>query len=260
MKAVILAAGTCFRIRAITSSPKCLLRFNGRAILDYQLDSLKAAGVEELAIVLGYKGEEIVEHVARNHFAILNDITFLENARYQATNNIYSLWLAREWMSGSKTICLNADVLFHPAIIGPAVSTSADISMIVDNDYRDETMKVIIRDGYVIEMRKGIPREQASGTYIGVTTFGASLIGPLVREMELLLSAQQEREFFNVAVQNLVNKGTKVSYTSTQCLPWAEVDDPGDYEFAQRFDWGGMYETFPATGIACSSAKSYGEM
>jgi choline kinase len=55
MKAVILAAGLCKRIRQVTGSqPKCLLQVGGRAILDYQLESLFGAGINSVAIEVGY--------------------------------------------------------------------------------------------------------------------------------------------------------------------------------------------------------------
>ena len=241
MKAVILAAGLSSRIRSITQSPKCLLNFDGHSIIDYQLNSLVAAGVDEFAIVLGYKGGEIVEHVAEHHAALMRNVTFLTNSLFASTNNIYSLYMAREWIGCDSTICLNADVLYHSRIILPAVQTLADISMIVDPGFREETMKVVIRDGHVVEMRKGIPREQSSGTYIGVTTFAGWVVPLLMSEIENLIRTGHERDFFNVAVQRLVAKGVKVSYTSTRSLPWAEVDDPADYEFAQQFDWAEMH-------------------
>lgn len=252
MKAVILAAGLCSRIRAVTASPKCLLEFNGRAILDYQLASLNAAGVEEFAIVVGYKKQEIIEHIASYHAPLLDRMCFIVNQRFSCTNNIYSLYLAADWIGRSKVVCLNADVLYHPRIIIPALNNAANISMIVDDEYKEETMKVIIRDEYVVEMRKGIPREQASGTYIGITTFAAPVVHPLMREIEDLVNSGHEREFFNVAVQRLISKGAKVSYTSTALLPWAEIDDPGDYRSACRFDWGAMYDTWAETSVASS--------
>jgi hypothetical protein len=51
--------------------------------------------------------------------------------------------------------------------------------------------------------------------------------------MEEMLAAGRVNEFFNVAVQELANEGVRVGYTSTDDLPWAEIDDPVDLMFAQ---------------------------
>ncbi len=234
MKAVILAAGMCSRIRQVTQGlPKCLLHFGDRTILDYQLESLFDAGISEIAIVVGYAQEHIINHVARWHPEKCRRISFIENPRFAFTNNIYSLWLARDWVEMSDFICLNADVLYHPDIILPAVAARADISVIIDEAWRDETMKVIIRDGQVVAMSKAISREQYSGTYANITTFSRRVCQPLFAEIEALIAEGQVNVFFNVAVERLIARGVLVSYTRTEGLPWAEIDDPSDLWFAQ---------------------------
>jgi choline kinase len=65
MKAVILAAGLCKRIRQVAGGrPKCLLQVGGQTILDYQLESLFEAGVNSVAIVVGYGKEYIASSSA----------------------------------------------------------------------------------------------------------------------------------------------------------------------------------------------------
>lgn len=235
MKAVILAAGLSSRIRSITNgSPKCLLRFGDRTILDFQIESLFDAGIESLAIVTGYGQEHIVEHVARRHPEKHDSIRFIVNPNFSTTNNIYSLWLARDWVRGSSFICLNADVLFHPEILLPAVRTPADISMIVDEAWRDETMKVIIRGQNVLSMSKQIPRSEASGTYLGVTTFSRRVWNSLFSTMEHLLREGRVNVFFNAAVERLIAAGQPVKFTRTEGLPWAEIDDAHDLRYARE--------------------------
>lgn len=235
MKAVILAAGLSTRLQQITNGlPKTLLDFGGRTILDFQLDSLFRAGVEKVAVVIGHGKEHILRHVAERHPEREDRITFIENPRYQETNNIYSLWLAREWIGQSGFFCLNADVLYHPDIILPAVECQAPITVIVDPEFRDETMKVLVEDGRVKVMRKGIPREKSHGTYIGITRFSAGICERFFTEMKRLIDERQVDVFFNVAVEGLIEQGVPVTCTGTRGLPWAEVDDPVDLEFARQ--------------------------
>lgn len=233
MKAVILAAGVGQRIRPVTSLPKCLLPFGGGAILDWQIDSLFQAGITAVAIVVGYGEEHIRSHMAYRHPDRSGAIRFITNPRFSATNNIYSLWLAREWLGGGNFVCLNADVLYHPLIILPAVETRADISVIIDREWRDETMKVIIRGGKVLAMSKAISRRDFSGTYIGITTFSQRMCAPLFDSLEAVIAEGRVHEFFNVAVERLIARGTRVEFTETAGLPWAEVDDANDFRFAQ---------------------------
>ena len=236
MKALILAAGRGTRIHSVHGShPKCLIRFNGggSTILDHQIDSLLFAGVNQIGIVVGYEKDQITQHVAGRYRHCLQRFSFIENPAFAKTNNIYSVWLAEEWLNGEPFICLNGDVVFDPQMLIPALKSPAPITMIVDPEWRDETMKVVISDNRVVRMNKRITRAEFGGTYIGITSFGASVHERLFAKINRLIRCGGQNEFFNVAVQELADEGVRVGFTNTGDLPWAEIDDPGDLAFAQ---------------------------
>jgi choline kinase len=235
MKAVILAAGQGTRIRSVHGEhPKCLIEVDNTTILDHQLEALSMAGINDVAIVVGYEKEQIVNHVMGRKLGPIQRIHFIENPAFAITNNIYSLWLALDWLRGDSFIALNADVIFNPEILDVAVRPHAPISMIVDPVWRDETMKVVILDDHVIRMSKGISRDEFSGTYIGITVFSKAIQDRFFHKLETVIAAGGVNEFFNVAVQELANEGVPVGHTSTDGLPWAEIDDPVDLTFAQQ--------------------------
>jgi len=235
MKAVILAAGQGTRIRSVHGErPKCLIEVDNSTILDHQLEALCKAGVNEVAIVVGYEKEQIMNHVIKRQLNQGQRIHFIENPAFAITNNIYSLWLALEWLRGDGFVVLNADVILDADILGAAVRANAPISMIVDPLWRDETMKVIIHGKRVMQMSKKISREQFSGTYIGITIFSRAIQARFFDRISTMISAGRVNEFFNVAVQELVDEGVHVGYTSTDGLAWAEIDDPTDLSFAQQ--------------------------
>jgi len=215
--------------------PKCLLDFGGRTILDYQIEGLWAAGVSQIGIVIGHNGYQIVDHVTRTFSDGCDSFHFIHNPLFATTNNIYSLWLAGEWIGLDSFICLNADVLCHPAILLPAVSGKAPVSMIVDPQWRDETMKVVIRNHSVVQMSKSISRTEYSATYIGITTFSRQVAPLLFDEIGRVLGEGRADQFFNAAVQRLVDRGLHVGSIRTRGLPWAEIDDPADLQFAWSF-------------------------
>ena len=234
MKAVILAAGQGTRIRSVHGEhPKCLIEVDNATILDHQLDALSKCGITDVTIVVGYEKEQIINHV-RGRKRGVQRVHFVENPAFAITNNIYSLWLALDWVRGDSFIVLNADVIFDADVLGRAVQANAPISMIVDASWRDETMKVIIHGDRVIQMSKQIPREQFNGTYIGITIFSKDIQSRFFGKMTSAISAGRVNEFFNVAVQELVDEGVHVGYTSTGGLAWAEIDDPNDLSFAQQ--------------------------
>lgn len=235
MKAVILAAGQGTRIRSVHGEhPKCLIEVDDATILDHQLEALSKAGINDVAIVVGYEKDQIKNHVMSRVLSQIQRIHFIENPAFAITNNIYSLWLALEWVRGDSFIVLNADVIFDADVLDIAIRSNAPISMIVDPMWRDETMKVIVHGDRVMQMSKKISREQFSGTYIGITMFSKAVQARFFHEMDALISGGRVNEFFNVAVQGLVDEGVHVGYTSTDGLAWAEIDDPTDLSFAQQ--------------------------
>ena len=244
MKAVILAAGQGTRIRSVHGErPKCLIEVDDATILDHQLEALYKAGVTDVAMVVGYEKEQIISHLRGRELGHAQRIHFIENPAFAITNNIYSLWLALEWLRGDSFVVLNADVIFDSEVLDRAVRTNAPISMIVDPSWRDETMKVMIHGDRIIQMSKKIPREQFSGTYIGITIFSKEIQAQFFSKMTTVISAGRVNEFFNVAVQELVDEGVHVGYTSTDGMAWAEIDDPTDLSFAQQ-------NVFPQLGTA----------
>lgn len=236
MRAVILAAGQGTRIRSVHGErPKCLIRFDktGWTILDQQIDGLISAGAGDIGIVVGYEKDQIIRHVTRNYPVSSYRFRFIENPAFAETNNIYSLWMAREWLKGSSFAVLNADVVFDPRILPPAMSSEAPITMIVDPEWRDETMKVIIAGNRVVRMSKRISYHDFSATYIGITLFHREAHGRLFGRIEDLIRRGDDRVFFNAAVQQLADEGVHVAYSETEGLPWAEIDDPSDLTFAR---------------------------
>jgi choline kinase len=214
--------------------PKCLIEVDEATILDHQLEALSIAGINDVAIVVGYEKEQIVDHVRSKGLDCNQRIHFIENPAFAITNNIYSLWLAIDWLRGDSFIVLNADVIFDAEILKSAVQPYSPISMIVDPLWRDETMKVIIEGDRVTRMSKKISREEFSGTYIGITVFSTSIQNRLFHKLNDLTAEGRVDEFFNVAVQTLADEGVPVGYTSTDGLAWAEIDDPLDLRFAQQ--------------------------
>jgi L-glutamine-phosphate cytidylyltransferase len=233
MKAVILAAGRGTRIQELTNGlPKCLLPFGEKTILDFQLDSLLQAGISEIAMVVGHAEGKIADHLQQHQQDKLSGITLISNPDFACTNNIYSLWLAKKWVGEDAFVCLNADVLFHPGILLPALCTHDDLSVIVDWEFREETTKVIIQDGRVVKLSKSVSRDDYSGTFVNIARFSSRGGRCLFAKIESMLGEGRVDQFFNDAIGQLSAEGTKVGFTETDGLPWAEIDDANDLRYA----------------------------
>jgi choline kinase len=113
--ALLLAAGTGARLRPLTrNAPKCLTEVGGRPILDRLIHNLRAQGIERLVVVLGHQGEQIREFLG--YKASDMRVNYVFNPEYRTTNNLYSLWLARQQIQ-EPFLLLESDLVFEARML-----------------------------------------------------------------------------------------------------------------------------------------------
>ena len=124
MQAIILAAGMGRRLGELTGdNTKCMLEVNNVKLIDRTLECLANYHLSRIVLVVGYKGENVKHYVGNNYKGI--DIVYVENPIYDKTNNIYSLYLAKDYLLEEDTILLESDLIYEPAVI----------ERIIENDY-----------------------------------------------------------------------------------------------------------------------------
>ena len=134
MQAIILAAGMGKRLRSYTKdATKCMVKVNGKTLIEYTIEALVSNNIERLVVVVGYKGQLLKDFIT-SKFNAANlhgmKIEYIENPVYDTTNNIYSLYLARDEMVKDDTILLESDLIFKPGILTNLV-TSPDKNLAV---------------------------------------------------------------------------------------------------------------------------------
>jgi choline kinase len=83
-------------------------------------------------------------------------------------------------------------------------------------------------------MSKSISRSEYSATYIGMTVFRRQVLRALFGEIGAMVAEGRVNDFFNAAVQRLIDRGLAFGFTSASGLPWAEIDDEADLLFARK--------------------------
>jgi len=113
--ALLLAAGTGSRLRPLTlDAPKCLTEVGGKPILGRLLENLRAQGINRLVVVTGYLDNRVREFLQKN--ATDMQIDYVYNPVYQTTNNIYSLWLARQIIQ-EPFLLVESDLVFEESML-----------------------------------------------------------------------------------------------------------------------------------------------
>jgi len=153
MRAIILAAGMGKRLGKYTrDGTKCMVPVNGKALIDYSLEAIEAAGVRDVTIVVGYRKEKLVEHIGDRYPGLA--IEYIANDIYDKTNNIYSLWLARSRMAEDDILLLESDLIFDPAMIKELVSFPGPNVAIVSKfkSWMDGTVTLLDDDKRIVSV------------------------------------------------------------------------------------------------------------
>lgn len=123
MQAIILAAGMGRRLGEYTKdNTKCMVPVNGVRLIDRLLGQLGKQGLQQIIIVVGYKGKELQQYVSAHHSTL--PIEFYENPIYYKTNNIYSLSIVKEKLQEDDTLLIESDLIFSDRLIPMIVENS----------------------------------------------------------------------------------------------------------------------------------------
>ena len=121
MQAIILAAGMGKRLKELTqNNTKCMIKVHNQTLIERMLKQLAALSLKRIIIVIGYKGDKVRELIGNkiNNTPIL----YVENNVYDKTNNIYSLYLAKNYLVEDETILLESDLIFENSILNKLIN------------------------------------------------------------------------------------------------------------------------------------------
>src|SRR5437870_8059404 len=89
MRAIVLAAGRGGRLRGVTGNhPKCLARIGSCTLIERQIATLRACGIDAITVVAGYGATDVRRVCDRG-------VAFVHNGVFASTNSLFSLWLVR---------------------------------------------------------------------------------------------------------------------------------------------------------------------
>ena len=235
MKAIILSAGQGSRLgHLVDERPKCLIDFNGRTLLDRQLDTLEANGVHEAIVVTGFHDELVGQAIARRSGG--PSVRTIFNPFYKVADNTGSLFMAREELNGD---CLvwNGDTLVSQELMRRVVANERPgICVTIDRKpaYDEDDMKVIAAgDGRLRAIGKRIA-EGVNAESIGLLAFRE---GGAERFRDAIDRAMRTTEGTTIwylrVIHHLAQNG-EVWTLDIHGEEWGEVDFPADVETARE--------------------------
>jgi choline kinase len=231
MKLIILAAGRGERLMPLTqNTPKPLIDMgNGNTLLEEQLRSIQEfGGIEEIVLVVGYLADQISAKI-RAYRERGFKIRTLFNPFWSVSNNLLSLWLARQIIADSDVMITNGDNIFNPHVFSGLTGQDEGIwlSACPKTAFDADDMKVVLNGGLIERVSKLIPAELASAESPGLVMIKGERARELfVEQMEGLVSETNSLNLFWLEIFNRMwTKGIPVKpwFFDSQGN-WQEVD------------------------------------
>ncbi|HET6616093.1 MAG TPA: sugar phosphate nucleotidyltransferase [Dehalococcoidia bacterium] len=226
MQAVILAAGDGGRLYPLTSStPKPLLQLGGRAIIEHVLDALQHAGVDDVVVVLGYRGDQIRRALAGRDSCGMH-VRFVENDGF-LLGNARSIWAARHAVDGSFVLAMG-DHLIEPELASALVEeANGRCRLAVEHTHRadaraDEATRACVRDGRVVDLGKEIADWNALDTGIFWCT---------PRVFDAMTPAMRDGEAGAVFAK--LARAGELDAVDVSGSRWMDIDTPEDLRLAE---------------------------
>lgn len=234
MRAIILAAGLGLRLQQPPQQqfPKCLLRFNGITLLERHLHALKAAGVTDIVLALGFQPEQVEAELATLGWQPKPEIVL--NPRYDLGSVLTVHTVADALTRGGDVLLMDADVLYDEAILRKLVAGVSADRLLIDRDFEagDEPVKLCVKNGVPVELRKQLAvglQYDTIGESVGFFRFREETARRLAQIVAGYVDSGRANMPHEEAVRDLLLEGGHTfDVADVTGLPWIEIDFPND--------------------------------
>ena len=237
MKAVILAAGVASRLKPLTdNTPKCLLKIGKKNILERTIDNLIQNDITDIIVVTGFLEEQITDFISSNYPQL--NAKYLNNEKYDSTNNIYSLWMIKDLVLNDDMFLLDSDILFDQRIIGLLLNSGYQNCLAIRSDHQlsEEEIKVTADSNRAIKkINKVVDPKAAIGESIGIEKFSAEYLKTLFDILDdKILKRGEVNQWYEAAFEESIEAGSKIYAVDVDGLKCMELDTVEDIESARK--------------------------
>ena len=236
MKAIIYAAGRGTRLQLDT--PKILLEFGGRTLLEWHALRLREAGVREVVLVTGHRREQIVALLPE--ICALYDVAVREivNPRFHE-GSLLSLKVSLPEIQDSSEplLLMDADVFYPSGMLDRLIGSPHGTALLLDRDFStgdDDPMLVPVENGRPIDFRKQWSGDaEFVGESIGFFKIAPADFTLLIKETRARSRGSSCADSYDDVLRALVLAG-RFGYEDVTGLRWIEIDFPADVIHARN--------------------------
>jgi choline kinase len=241
MRAIILAAGRGTRLKQSQDrlEPKALLRFGGQSLLERHLRLLSEVGVEDIVLALGFRHDLVAAELDRLGWLPRPKVVL--NPGFELGSVLTVHTVADAMTSGGDVLLMDADVLYDARIARALVAGDRPVNrLLIDRAFEpgDEPVKVCVRDGVPVELRKRLPANlvfDTIGESIGFFRFDETAARRLAVIVAGYVARSSSHQPHEEAVRDLLlERSQVVEVSDVTGAPWIEIDFPNDVARAER--------------------------
>jgi len=232
-RGVILAAGDGNRLGHLTlACPKVLLPMNDkRPIISYPIKALVAAGINEIAIVVGYLGDQVVDMLG-NGSSFGARLQYIFNPDYLGGNAI-SAYKARDWTQGEPIVLCMGDHLIEEKLVKRLLERQTlnetlciDYTPAQHHQLAEATKVTVNSTGYITGISKDLANWDALDTGVFLLTEN------FFQALEELVHHRGINIEISDAVRFLIRQGHRFDSCNVSGCFWIDVDTEEDLNIA----------------------------
>ena len=252
-RALILAAGQGSRLMPLTSDrPKCLVPLSGKSLLQRQVKTLRAAGVNDIHIVTGYFAQKIAE--------LGFDTSY--NPRFAQTNMVESMFCALDFVrQEGDLIIAYGDIVYEARNLNAVLACEDEIALMIDArclrqaDPLDDAETLVMDDrGYVIELgKKPDGYDRIQGQYTGLIKICGDKIPDLIDFYQRLDrdAIYDGKDFDNMYMTSFLQLLIDAGWNAKAVMVdngWLEIDSVEDLSLYESLAENGLLDKYYKMG------------
>lgn len=242
MQAIMLAAGKGSRLGRYTkNNTKCMLNVHGKNLLERAIDALLEANIKDFILVLGYKGDNVKRYIEENELDKKINIKYVYNEIYDITNNIYSLYLAKDYLAKDDTILLESDLIYDTSIIKKLVNSEYKSAALIAKyeEWMDGTVVTIDENNVINSFveRKDFNYKNVDNYYktVNIYKFNKEFSNRFYLPfLESYIKAYGNNDYYELVLKVISGlKEVKLHGLQLSGEDWYEIDDCQDYDIVK---------------------------
>lgn len=241
MQALMLAAGMGKRLGKYTNNnTKCMVEVAGKKLIDRAIEAVEEAGINKMILVVGYEGQNLIDYIKANYADSQMQFEFIYNKDYATSNNIYSFYLAKDYVVKDDTVLLESDLIYDKSLIRKMMTVKHKnlVAVARYKSWMDGTVVTCDDEGHITQFidKADMNFELIGDYYKTVNVYKLSkqfCKNVYIPFLEAYMKAYGLNSYYETTLKVVAHLSkTQLNAYEIGDMPWYEIDDAQDLDIA----------------------------